>query len=91
MYLQKYMDTEFDPAKNAANIANHGLSLASFAGWDCEPYVIEDDRYDYGEARFIALGRIGGVPHALVYTMRGETMRLISFRRAREKDIARHE
>jgi uncharacterized DUF497 family protein len=81
---------EFDPEKDARNRARHGLSLADFAGFDAEPVVRVDDRQDYGEVRFIACGRIGGVPHAIVYTRRGETMRLISFRRAREKELRRH-
>ena len=62
------MQIEFDPAKNAANIAKHGLTLADFVGFDAEAIVIEDTRFDYGEVRFIALGRIDGVAHAVVYT-----------------------
>jgi uncharacterized DUF497 family protein len=86
------METEWNEDKNAANRAKHGLDFASFEGFDGTPVaVVRDDRYDYGEDRFIALGRIGGVPHAVVYTLRGETMRLISFRRAHEEEIARHE
>jgi len=85
------MNTEWHPAKNEANKAKHGLDFADFAGWDSEPAVLLDDRFDYGEDRFIALGRIGGVPHAIVYTLRGMTMRLISFRRAHEQEIAPHE
>lgn len=86
------METEFDPAKSKANKAKHGLLLSDFNGWDSVPAaVVLDDRYDYGEDRFIALGRINGQPHALVYTMRGTVMRLISFRRAHEEEIAPHE
>lgn len=84
-------DIDYDPAKDAANIAKHGLSLAEFAGFDKEPVVVVDSRFDYGEDRFIGLGRIAGVPHAIVYTLRGGTIRLISFRRAHEKEIRRHE
>ena len=80
----------FDPEKDARNVARHGLSLADFSGFDEEATVQVDDRRDYGETRFIARGRIGGVPHAVIFTWRGETMRLISFRRAREKELRRH-
>jgi uncharacterized DUF497 family protein len=31
------MDVEFDPAKDAANVATRGLSLAQFAGFDAAP------------------------------------------------------
>lgn len=84
------MEIAFDPAKDAANVAKHGLSLADFAGFDAEPIVKVDDRYDYGEPRFIALGRIAGVPHAVVFTPRGEAIRLIGFRRAHDKELSRH-
>jgi uncharacterized protein len=80
----------FDPAKDAANIAKHGLSLAEFVGFDALPTVTEDTRFDYGETRFVALGRIDGVPHAIVYTRRDDLMRLIGFRRAHEKELRRH-
>ena len=63
---------EFDPEKDARNVARHGLSLADFAGFDDKEIVQVDDRLDYGETRFVARGRIGGVPHAVVFTWRGE-------------------
>lgn len=40
------MDIEFDPVKNERNMAEHGLSFADFAGFDEEPVVITDDRFD---------------------------------------------
>ncbi len=85
------MGIEFDPAKDATNIAKRGLSLADFAGFDADPVVIVDDRFDYGEVRYRAFGWIDGVAHMIVYTMRGRTMRLISFRRANAKEMRRHE
>ena len=85
------MAISFDPEKDAANFAKHGLSLADFAGFDAEPVVIADARFDYGETRFVALGRIDDLPHAVVYTRRGETMRVIGFRRAHAKELRRYE
>ncbi len=84
------MDIDFDPAKDALNIAKHGVSLGSFAGFDDEPLVIVDDRFDYGEVRFQARGRIAGKPHCIVYVETAGGIRLISFRRAREKELRRH-
>ncbi|MBU6165211.1 MAG: BrnT family toxin [Alphaproteobacteria bacterium] len=84
------MGIEFDPAKNAANISKHGLALAEFAGFDAPPLVIDDQRQDYGEPRWLAYGQIGGVAHCLVFTLRGETMRLISLRRANDRERTRH-
>ncbi len=84
------MAIEFDPVKDAANIAKHGLSLADFAGFDDVPLVIADQRQDYGEARWQAFGRIDGIACCLVYTSRGQTMRLISLRRCNARERMRH-
>lgn len=85
------MEIEFDPAKDAANIVKHGVSLAAFAGFDDAPNVVIDDRYEYGETRFQARGRIDGKGFCLVYTQTKGGIRLISFRRAREKEMRRYE
>ena len=85
------MKIEFDPAKDAANIAKHGLSLADFDGFDGEASVRADRRYAYGENRYRAFGRIDSRGFCIVYTRRGLTMRLISFRRSHEKEMRRYE
>jgi uncharacterized protein len=85
------MEVEFDPAKSAANIAKHGLSLADFVGFDAMPITIADTRREHGEVRFRAFGRIGGAPHMIAYTLRSGRVRLISFRRAHAKEMRRHE
>jgi uncharacterized DUF497 family protein len=74
---------EFDPRKNASNLAKHGVDLA-MAGQIWEDYVVErvDDRLDYGEIRFIALGAVEGRTLVVVYTWRGARRRLISARKA---------
>lgn len=88
---EKSLDIEFDPAKDAANIAKHGLSLAEFEGFDSVAAVRVDDRYDYGETRFRAFGRINGLGHSIAYAETATGMRLISFRRAHEKEMRRYE
>lgn len=85
------MRVEYDPAKDAANRAKHGLSLSEFTGFDGVPVVVVDDRQDYGETRLRAFGRIDGEPRCLVFTVRSGAMRLISFRMAREKEMRRYE
>ena len=58
--VYKFMKITFDPAKDAANIIKHGISLRQAADlvWD-EAMVWEDNRMSYGEARMIALAPIG--------------------------------
>ena len=81
----------FDPAKNAANIAKHGFGLDTFDGFDDEPAVVLDDRSAYGEDRFRAFGRIRGLGYMIAYTEENDVMRLISFRRAHEKEMRRYD
>jgi uncharacterized DUF497 family protein len=85
------MEIAFDPEKDAANIAKHGLSLADFKGFESEPQLRLDDRYDYAEIRYRAYGRIAGGDFCVVFTMRAATMRVISFRRAHDKEMRRYE
>ncbi|MFT3968420.1 MAG: BrnT family toxin [Sphingobium sp.] len=85
------MEISFDPVKNARNIELRGLSFEDFAGFDADPVVLVDDRYDYGEVRYRAFGRIDGRGHCLVYTETTTGIRIISFRRAREKEMRRYE
>lgn len=85
------MEIEFDSDKNEANIDKHGLDFCDFEGFDEEPVVITDTRKDYGESRYIAFGRIAGLGYSVAFTMRGQAMRIISWRRAREKEMRRYE
>ena len=54
------MEITFDPAKDAANLAKHGVSLSEVANleWD-EALVWVDARHDYGESRQSALVPLG--------------------------------
>ncbi len=79
----------FDPEKDAANIAKHGVSLALADRLSIEAFR-EDSRHDYGERRIRAYGRIDGVAYCLVYVVRGGLVRPISLRRAHLKEYRRH-
>jgi hypothetical protein len=83
------MEIEFDPAKDQANIAKHGVSLVRAA----DLYILSvevDERRDYGEPRYIAFGRIGDLAYCLVFTLRGSTLRAISLRRAHLEEFDAH-
>lgn len=84
------MDLVFDPAKDAANLEKHGISLRRAADMDIA-LVIEDDRLDYGEERYRAFGFIDEKAYCLVFAIRRDAIRAISLRRAREKEIERYE
>lgn len=86
------MDVEFDPAKDRANFAKHGVPLTDAERFDWNSALErEDDRFDYGETRFVGLGLIGERLHVLVFAQgsHDDAIRAISLRRA-EKHEARH-
>ena len=81
------MEFEWDPAKNAANIAKHGIDFEeTIAVFDRPFYEQRDGRMDYGEERLAVVGRIGERFLYVVYTWRGEKRRIISARRANEHE-----
>ena len=86
------MEIEFDAAKNARNIRERGISFEMAAEFDLEgALTMEDTRRDYGERRFRSLGFIGPALYALVFTVRGNKIRIISLRKANRKERARYE
>lgn len=80
------MALEFDPEKDAGNIAKHGISLARADALEVLVRV-EDGRFT--ERRFRAYGLIDGALYCLAYTVRGDAVRAISLRRAHWKELRR--
>jgi uncharacterized DUF497 family protein len=81
---------EFDLAKNERNIKERGISFALSAEFDwTTALVLRSDRA--GEARYKAVGEIEGRLHVLVYTKRGQALRIISLRRANSREVKRYE
>lgn len=77
----------FDPAKDEANIAKHGVSLSRADEIQMEEALIEvDDRFDYGEPRWIAYGELDGRLHVLAFTVRDARVRAISLRKANDRE-----
>jgi uncharacterized DUF497 family protein len=84
------MNVEFDPNKDARNVRFRGLSLSLGSAVMMNLIgEIEDVRRDYGERRMIAFGMVEGKLLCAVYTRRGDTVRIISLRRASEREIRR--
>jgi uncharacterized DUF497 family protein len=81
--------SEFDPVKEAINLAKHRISLARWV--DLVIFaIVRDDRFDYGEPRYRAYGLLDGLPHCLVFTIRDGAYRPISLRRAHAKELKRY-
>ena len=80
---------EFDPAKDAINRAKHGISLESASRFDWDTaFEREDDRFDYGEVRFVAIGLIEARLHVMVFTegSADDAVRVISLRSAEKHE-----
>jgi len=74
---------EWDENKNAVNIKDHHIDF-------CDAWMIfenpmlkkKDSRKDYGEERWVALGKLQQLTVVTVYTHRKDKVRIISIRRA---------
>lgn len=81
------MQIEFDAVKREATLAARGLDMAQasdvFAG---ATLTVEDDRRDYGEDRFITIGFLNATMVVLVWTPRRDAYRIISMRKANERE-----
>lgn len=87
------MNFQFDPAKAANNLRKHNVSFADAEGVFFDPLALHRvDPDTEGEERFVTLG-MSSASHLLVvvYTLRADTIRLISARRASPAEIRAYE
>ena len=87
------MSFEWDDAKNAANIRKHAIDFADIPPVFDRPMLIEaDERYQYGEDRWIGLGIFpNGIEVAVAYVeLKGNTIRIISARRSTRLERQRY-
>jgi uncharacterized DUF497 family protein len=81
------MSYEWDERKRRANVKKHGIDFIDVPKvFDGDVVIIPDERYDYGETRFIALGILKNLVVVVVYTERGENIRIISARKATKNE-----
>jgi uncharacterized protein len=77
-------DFEWDDDKAATNLRDHRVSFEQAAFAFNDPFAVEwiDEREAYGEERSVLLGMAGGQVLTVVYTERGDRIRIISAWRA---------
>lgn len=81
------MDFEWDETKRARNIAKHGIDFVDGALMlAVSPLMVQDTRHDYGETRCHALGEYKGHILHVTFTMRHGVFRIISVRRASQRE-----
>ena len=87
------MQCEWDESKNQANIRKHGIAFEDAVDIFNHPMLIKvDDRADYGEERWVAIGRIYHLTGVVVYTERmDDILRIISARKATRKEVKYYE
>ena len=73
------IEFEWDEQKRLSNLQKHGIDFISacqiFNSFTVE---FEDNRYDYGENRYVAVGKTNGQILTVIYTYRDDAIRLIS-------------
>lgn len=84
------MRLTFDPAKRDKTLLERGLDFARarevFAG---VTVTMHDNRLDYGEDRHVTVGLLDGRVVVVVWTPRGRARRIISMRKANEREITK--
>lgn len=76
---------EWDEAKRSLVLAKHDIDLVEAARiLDGPVLIVPSDRH--AEPRWLAIGMLNGREIALVFTRRGDNIRLISARRAKDHE-----
>ena len=82
--LQDGPEFEWDSAKADSNLRDHRITFSFASRVFLDPFRQQqlDTREEYGEERWIVIGRVDEWILMVVYTLRGSNIRLISARKA---------
>jgi uncharacterized protein len=81
------MEFTWSATKRAANLKAHGLDFVDAPRlFEGATYTFEDDRFCYGEQRFVTLGLLASIPVSVVHTESEHEIRVISFRKATKRE-----
>jgi uncharacterized DUF497 family protein len=85
------MQFEFDPQKSALNKTKHGIDFISAQQlWEDVSRIVVSARTS-DEPRYLLIGKLDAKHWSAVFTVRGETIRIISVRRSRPEEIEIYE
>ena len=77
------MEFEWDETKRLTNLRKHGIDFIDVPiVFDGYIVTVGDERFNYGEQRFVTFGLLQGQVVAIVHTEREEFTRIISARKA---------
>jgi uncharacterized DUF497 family protein len=87
------MDFKWDLAKSNSCQTSRNFDFAYVISVFADPTLLleHDQRWDYGEERFRALGLIDERLFVVVFTRRHRVIRIISARRANSREVKRYE
>lgn len=86
------MDLEYDPEKRQATLDARKIDFEDARHFDFDSALVkEDDRKDYGETRWVALGYLHGRLHVLCFLEAEKGIRVISFRKANDREVRRYD
>lgn len=81
------MGYEWDEHKRQANVKKHGIDFIDVPElFDGDVVILPDERFEYGERRFIMMGILRSQIVVVAYTERGENIRIISARKATKNE-----
>ena len=84
------MEISYDPGKRATTLEERGLDFVDVPEVFSGPvFELVDDRFDYGEERYITIGMLRGRMVVLVWTPRGAARHIISMRKANDREQTR--
>ena len=91
MYNIYTMKFEYDTNKSKTNKLKHGLDfIESQIIWEDPDRLLVPARTQ-GEPRFLLIGKIKDKHWSAIFTLRGETVRIISVRRSRKNEVIQYE
>lgn len=85
------MGFEYDPEKSASNLIKHGIDFEDARALWSDPNLIEIPAKNTDEPRFLVIGKIGRKHWSAITTYRKNSIRIISVRRSREKEVELYE
>jgi uncharacterized DUF497 family protein len=85
------MEFEFDSNKSASNLRKHGIDFVEAQSLWLDDRLLEIPARTTGEARYMAIGRIGPRYWSAVYTYRSGRIRIISVRNSRPEEVILYE
>lgn len=81
------MEFDWDENKRKANLRNHGIDFVGIDElFEGETVTILDDRFDYGEQRFVTFGMLEDRVVAVAHTETDDRIRVISMRKATKNE-----